>query len=477
MTRRFLFTLISICIYAGFMSAQVSSDLLQVTGQRLIGKTLNGENVREVHGNVIMTQGNIRITCDSAVQFLANNTADLMGHVVVTQDSILIKTDRGFYYGDTKVAYSTSGIWLTDKHFQLTSQNGYYYFNEKKSDFAVNVKMVDSLSTLLANRLFYFNDENKGIAFGNVQVRDTASTLFTDSLVFYRKSKTSHAFNNVRVYDPKNHLALFGDRLENIDSLKYSKITGQPFMVKIDTTADGKLDTLFISSREMESIGDSSKKLIATDSVKILRGDFSSVNGQTFYFQQGDKLEIFKREKDERAPVIWNDQTQLVGDSIDIFLKKNRLDWIDVRANASIINIDKDSLFRYDQISGKNLKLFFGENGLERTEVEGNVLSIYYLYEKDQPNGLLKSSAERAKIFFKDKKVNDVKLYGKPVSEYHPENLIEGKEKDFTIPTFRLYKNKPVKREMLAARKNLLYYLEKEEKYYAGKPDSSKRRP
>jgi lipopolysaccharide export system protein LptA len=461
-------------ILAGIACAQDNSNLLHVTGLRFVGKTMNGENIREVHGNVVMTQGNIKITCDSAIQYLAKNTADLMGNVVVTQDSIVIKTDRGFYYGDTKIAYSTAGIWLTDKHVQLTSQNGYYYFNEKKSDFNVNVKMVDSVSTLLANRLFYFDDEDKAVAFGNVQVNDTSSTIFADSLIFFRKTRTTHAFNHVRIYDPSNHLALFGDQLENLDSLKYSKITGHPFMVKIDTTSNGKFDTLYISSRQMESYGDSAKKLIATDSVKILRGDFSSVNGQTFYYQQGDKLQIFKREKDEHPPIIWNDQTQLIGDSINIYLKKNRLDWIDVKSNSSIISIDRDSLFRYDQISGNNLKLFFNEEGLNRTEVEGNVLSIYYLYEKDQPNGLLKSSAERAKIFFKDKKVNDVKLYGKPVSEYHPENMIEGKEKDFTIPTFRLYKNKPTKKEMLGYRKDVIHYLTKDQKYYAGKPGTKK---
>jgi lipopolysaccharide export system protein LptA len=454
--------------------AQTGDNLLQITGSLFSGMMVNGESIRKVNGNVVMTQGNVRITCDSAVQYIARNMADLMGHVIVKQDSITIKTDRGFYYGDTRIAYSTSSVWLTDKHVKLSSQNGYYYFNEKRSDFSMNVKMVDSLSSLSAARMFYYDDEDKAVAFGNVQVKDTASTIFADSLIFYRRTKTTDAFKNIRIYDPVNRLAIYGDKLQNIDSLKYSVVTGRTFMAKIDTADSGKLDTLFISAQKMEAYSDSTKRLIATDSVKILRTEFSSVNGQTFYFQNEDKLKIYIREVDEHPPVIWNELTQLIGDSVNVYLKKNNLDWIDVRSNASIITMYKDSVNRYDQISGNNLKLFFSDSGLTRTEVLGNVLSIYYLYEEKEPNGLLKSSAERAKIYFSEKKVNDVKLYGKPVSEYHPENMIKGKEKDFTIPTFRLYKNKPTRLSLLQTRKDIPYYLTKDKKYYAGKPNTKR---
>ena len=34
-----------------------------------------------------------------------------------------------------------------------------------------------------------------------------------------------------------------------------------------------------------------------------------------------------------------------------------------------------------------------------------------------------------------------------PASEYHPENLVEGKEKEFTLPKFIFYENSPVKQK------------------------------
>lgn len=99
------------------------------------------------------------------------------------------------------------------------------------------------------------------------------------------------------------------------------------------------------------------------------------------------------------------------------------------------------------------------------------------MYDDDnEPNGLIKSSSENAKIFFTDGKVTDVKLYVKPSSEFHPENLITGKEKDFTIPSFRIFSNKPTKESLLSYHKKKLTFWEKDSIYHARKPNSTKRK-
>ncbi|MBI5731633.1 MAG: hypothetical protein HY963_10920 [Ignavibacteriales bacterium] len=472
--KRFLLILISLICISINLTAQTEDNRIQVVGDSLLGKIINGESIREVHGNVIMSQGAVKITCDKAIQYLARNEAELIGRVVVVQDSIIIKTARGYYFGDSKIAFSKVGIFLTDGHVNLNSKNGYYYFDEKRSYFYEDVKLHDSLSNISTNKLTYYDDEDKAVAVGNVQVSDTSSTIFADSLIHYRNTKITFAFNNIRIYNPSNRLAIFGNKLEDDGEKNYSKITDKPFLVRIDTLSNGALDTLIISAKMMESFDDSLKKLIATDSVKIVRKNFASVNGQTIFYQKNDQIQTFKREIDITSPVIWNEEAQLVGDSINIFLKENRLDRMDINANASIITSNKDSVYRFDQLSGKKIKMFFDDKGLSRTEVYGNVLSIYYMYEDGEPNGLLKSSSEQAKIFFKDKTVADVRLYGKPVSEYHPENLIIGKEKDFTIPTFRIYSDKPTKENLLFKRKDILTYLMKDVQYYAGKLSTKK---
>jgi lipopolysaccharide export system protein LptA len=437
--------------------AQTEREMITVIGDSLFGKMINGEMVREVHGNVVMTQGNVRITCAKAVQYLARNEAELIGKVVVIQDSIVINTDVGYYYGDTKVAYSKTGISLFDGHVNLSSKNGYYYFDEKRAFFFDNVKLFDKLTTMLSERLTYYNNDDKAVAAGNVEVRDTASVLFADSLIHFRNTKISLAYNNILIYDPQNRLSIFSDRLEDYSNQNYTKIYENPILVKVDTTDSGILDTLVISSRMMESYDDSARRVIATDSVLISRQNFASINDITILYRDTDYLFTYKTENAASPPVMWNENTQLIGDTIHVFLNDNKLQRLLINSNASIISSNEKYELRFDQISGRNIQMLFGEEGLEKTEVTGSVLSIYYLFENEVPNGLLKSSSEKTIIYFEDNAVKEVKFFGNPASEYHPENLIEGKEKEFTIPSFVIIKNRPTKELILGKRANKIY--------------------
>lgn len=472
---KFLFAFIFFSVVFS-VYAQEDNRIVAI-GDSLVGKLVDGESVRELHGNVVMTQGAVRITCDKAIQYLARNEAELIGKVVVTQDSIIIKTIRGHYFGNTKIAYSTYGIDLTDGHVQLHSKNGYYYFDEKRSYFYDDVKLKEGVSNLSSMRLNYFDDEDKAIAGGEVMVSDTSSTMFADSLIYFRNTKNTLAFNNIRIYNSKDRVAIFGERLEDIGQNKYTKIWENPFFVRIDTTSAGELDTLVISSKLMEAFDDSTQKIIATDSVKMYKRGFASTNHQTFYYRANDEIQTFKREGDELPPVMWSEETQLSGDSVYIFVKDNQLTRINMNSNATIISEHKDKKYRYDQISGKNVKIFFKDEGIEYTDVIGNVLSIYYVYDEGEPNGLVKSSSEKANIFFEKDEVRDVRLYGKPATEYHPENLIEGKEKEFTIPAFRLFPNKPTKESLLSGNKKVLFYLTKDSKFYESKFITKGRKP
>jgi len=477
MNRIITYIVVILIVSVGLVRSQEDDKLIHLVGDSLYGKMINGESVREVHGHVIINQGAVRITCDKAIQYLSRNEVELIGNVIVTQDSIIIKTERGFYYGNTKTSFSQNKVNLTDGHILLDALNGYYYFDESRSYFYDMVKLNDGVSNLFSDRLTYYNHENKSVAVGRVKVNDTTSTIFADSLIHFRDTKISYGYNNVRIYNTSDKLSIFGDVLEDYGKKNFSKIYGNPIVVRIDTTDKGKLDTLLISARIMESYSDTSKKLIAIDSVKIVKGNFASLNSKSFYYQKLNQIRTFKGESDEMQPIIWNDSTQLAGDSIYIYMKKKRMDYMNIIGNASIITAVRNNKIRFDQMSGKNIKLFFGQDGLESTKADGNVLSIYYMFEDNEPNGLLKSSSERAVMFFKDKTVSNVRLYGKPLSDFHPENTIKGKEKDYTIPSFRIYPNKPSKKKLLFSKKDILYYLIKDAEFYDAKFNSSQRKP
>lgn len=435
-------------LVASIANAQVKDEIIRVVGDSLIGRVENGISYREVIGNVIMTQGNVRVTCNRTIQNITENSAELIGNVIVTQDTILIVSEKGYYFGNEKFIFSDTTVVLEDGHIVLTADSGYYYFNLKKAVFNSDVQLIDSVSILNSDRLTYFNDIQKAIAVGNVDISDSASTIFCDSLVHLREHNISHALHNVKIVNLNQQLTIFGEELFDEGEKNYTRIVGNPLLIKVDSTENGSEDTLFIRAETFEAIEDSTQKLIATDSVKIIRGDLFSVNDYSILFREENKLTTYKRKEDKKSPVLWYTNSQLVGDSINIYMNNNRLDSIEIRNNSHILSKNENFEFRFDQISGESINLYFSKNGLERTEVAKDVLSIYYLYDDETPNGVMKSSSNRAIMAFEKNTVVGVSMYESVESEYHPENLVTGNELDFTLPSFIIFKNKPKKEEL-----------------------------
>lgn len=426
--------------------AQNSPDRLKIVGDSLKGKVIDGQNIREVIGHVIITQEDVVITCNKAIQYLSSNNAELIGNVIIHQDSVTIKTERGRYFGNIRIAYSDSAVTLNNGSMHLNADRGSYNLQKKVADFLGNVTFNDSSTTLTSTKLIYKKEIEEIVAVGNVNVSDSASIIKADSLIHKRASKYSEGFGNIEIINSENNVTIFGDHLIDVKEEKISKITGEPFLTQIEKLNDGTFDTLFIKSKYMEAKTDSTSRLFALDSVKIIRGNFYSVNDFTIYDRLKEQINIFK-QKDKSQPILWYNNNQIVGDSIYINLDSSKIKSVDIIKDAILISQDSTYEFRYDQMSGDSIQLSFTNGKLSNTIVNGNVLSIYYLYEDREPNGLLKSSAKEIEIYFENGKVSEVKMIGSPISEYHPENKVLGNEKTFTLPTFYLYNNKPNKME------------------------------
>lgn len=430
------------------LNAQTTGEPITITGDSLVGKVLNGEAVREVFGNVVIRQGAITITCDKAVQYITRNDAVLEGNVVVTQDTLTIKAPRGYYYGNTRFTEGHEGVTLNDGNVELSAVNGDYSFNEDKAFFSNNVRLYDTVSTLTSDSLTYFKELEKAIAVGNVKITDSVSTIEADSLTHFRREKTTFAENNVKLSNAENSVTIYGHHLEDYAPRDYTLITRQPLLIQIDTV-DNKLDTLIISALKMEAHNDTSGLFIATDSVRIFRSDLSSRNNKTIYRRTTEEIITYKLKPEDPVPVMWYGVNQLSGDSINIFLENNELHRMEVYRNAFILSHHEDYPSRYDQVSGDTVTVYFDSAGINYTDVRGGVLSFYYTYDSNEPNGLTKSSSQRAKIYFENDEVNQVRLYVSPISEFYPENLVKGNELSFTLPVFVIHKGRPEKADLL----------------------------
>src|SRR5690625_6630464 len=89
-------------------------------------------------------------------------------------------------------------------------------------------------------------------------------------------------------------------------------------------------------------------------------------------------------------PILWMDTTQLSGDTIFINIVEGAIHDVLIRGNAFIIT-SPDSVF-FNQIKGRDIKAYFEEGKLVRTDVEGNAESIYF--PLDEENAYIGRSEE-----------------------------------------------------------------------------------
>jgi lipopolysaccharide export system protein LptA len=442
-------------------------EYITVIGDSLIGKVIEGESIREVYGDVVLRQGNVVITCDKAIQFISRNEAELIGNVVSKQDSLTIYTEKGFYYGNERRAESSTGVKLDDQKVILTADSGDYFFNEDKAYFKSNVKLYDTTATLTSNELIYFKNENRMIAVNNVKIVQGLNTIESDSLEYFRDTRITFAYYNIKISNEENNVLIFGDHLEDYANEHYTIVDKNPLLIQADTsyvaindTSDAmkpeeiiyniRIDTLVIKSLFMEAWRDTSDIFKATDSVRIVRSEFASLNDITTYFRSEDKIITERINRERRQPIIWYENSQLTGDSIAIHLRENQIRLLEVFNNSFLLSQSPEYPFRFDQISGERIFIFFEDGKLYKTEVYDGVLSIYYMYEEGLPNGLTRSSSQTATINIEDSEVTEVRLYGSPKSEYYPENQVKGKELEFTLPRFKTYGSRPLKRDLIS---------------------------
>ena len=161
------------------LNAQTNDNTIRVKGDSLVGRSINGKIIREVYNHVVITQADIVITCDKAVQYISENNVELIGNVIIKQDSITIETSRGFYFGDDKKTSTDKPLKLFDGEMTLSANMGKYSFNNHNAFFKNNVKLTDSSTTLTSDSLLYFKDNKRMIAMGNVKIVDSTNINIT----------------------------------------------------------------------------------------------------------------------------------------------------------------------------------------------------------------------------------------------------------------------------------------------------------
>jgi lipopolysaccharide export system protein LptA len=395
---------------AGMLTAQgqTSKVIVLQHADSLVGGVVNGEDVRELIGNVQISQESVRIRCDHALQYIGRGMIELTGNVVVEDDSLIITAPRGFYYRDPRRAEAFGRVTLDDGVSRLEADYGEY--------------LVDSRTAFFHTR---------------VVASDSGSILNADSVRYDRIRRFMDARGRVVLYSTEDQVTISGGHFQHDATRAYSRMTVEPVLLQKDSTAEG-VDTLIVRSQVMESFRDSTQRLVASDSVKIVRSDLAGTAGSVVFFTAADSLLL------RTAPVLWYAETQVTGDSINLYLRKRVLERITVMGNAFAVS-RSDSQFagRYDQLTGEWLSMTFAEKKLERIDVDIRATSIYFLYEDSAANGVNKTSGDRIVMRFAGGQAKAIHVYGGVEGQYIPEVMVGRREDEYRLPGFLWREDRP----------------------------------
>lgn len=404
------------------LTAQQSDQIVLQNADVFAGKRMeNGEDVRELTGNVRFKQGNTTVWCDKAVQFLNRNEIELAGNVKIIRDTVTLTAKKGRYYGTSRKADGEGNVKLKTPHVTLYADFGTYYLDEEKAFFQRNVRVVDS-----------------------------STIIYSEQLTYYEKERRSEALLNVRIVNPEDNVRMYGNHLIHSDSTRYSRMTEQPRLLQIDTTDSGEIDTLAVKSLVMESFDDSTKRMIVKDSVVIVRGELAARSGLLNFYRRDETIELYEK------PVVWYRENQVTGDTIFLSLEQNRLKTVWVKTRAFVLS-QSDSLYpnRYNQLTGRMIRMSFRENKLQQTFVERNAISLYFLFGDSSGNGVNKTSGDAITMQFDDGKPNTIQVTKGIEGNYFPENLLKRDEMQFNLDGFLLRSDRPVFRNIFPTKPKL----------------------
>ena len=411
-----------------------SEPIILKYADKLVGANDESSNSRTLIGNVQLQQGNVNVNCESATQYILLNKYRLTDNVVITQNNLILKSQHIIYDGNSYLATAVSGVTIDDGNTHLKANKGDY-----------------STKTSIAN--FY----------DNVVLQDDSVIIYCNYINHNRKTNDSKAINNVLIKGKNTNVFLFGDTVVNISNTNYSLVSGNPFLYRIDTLTQNiqldtngnscenyTFDTLSIKSDTMEAFRSNTNEYYHFfRNVELIKNNISAKANNVYFYKHKQYFVLY----DE--PVIWYGNSQLHADSIIVYFDDNDIKRIQAVNNAIIvIENDTNNYNRKDQLYGNEINIFFETDSLKIIKSNGNSKSVYFMLNNNEADGLVENNAEKIKITISSTGIDDIELVNQIQGYYHPEQFINGVEKNYYLEEYKFSDNKPIRTEF-----NILQYI------------------
>lgn len=360
--------------------------------------------------NVRMENGQVTLFTDSLNYERIPNIGYYFEGGLIVDSLNQLSSFYGQYSPETKLAVFNDSVQVENPDFTLYSDTLHYDTESKVATILGPSVIVSDSGTIHTSRGWYDTMNNTSLLLDQSQVESGEKILIGDSIFYNRDTGMGEVYGNMSLIDTAQHVTLQGEYGY------YNEQTGYAFATDSARFLEySQGDTLFLhaDTLQMVTVDSVYREIKAYYGVRFYRIDMQGVC-DSMQFNTRDSVLYMYTE-----PVLWNEQYQLYGDTIAIYMNDSTIEYAHVIQFAFAAQ-HVDSSY-YNQLKGNDLKAYFEGQAVHQIDVAGNAESIFYPLEKDGAKvGMNETKSGFLTIWVKDNKLDKLKIWPSPVGSMTP---------------------------------------------------------
>ena len=360
--------------------------------------------------NVRMENGQVTLFTDSLNYERIPNIGYYFEGGLIVDSLNQLSSFYGQYSPETKLAVFNDSVQVENPDFTLYSDTLHYDTESKVATILGPSVIVSDSGTIHTSRGWDDTVNNTSLLLDQSQVESGEKILIGDSIFYNRDTGMGEVYGNMSLIDTAQHVTLQGEYGY------YNEQTGYAFATDSARFLEySQGDTLFLhaDTLQMVTVDSVYREIKAYYGVRFYRIDMQGVC-DSMQFNTRDSVLYMYTE-----PVLWNEQYQLYGDTIAIYMNDSTIEYAHVIQFAFAAQ-HVDSSY-YNQLKGNDLKAYFEGQAVHQIDVAGNAESIFYPLEKDGAKvGMNETKSGFLTIWVKDNKLDKLKIWPSPVGSMTP---------------------------------------------------------
>lgn len=403
-------------------------DTLNIFGDSLHYFSTN--KLCRLWGNIRLVEKDLQLTTDS-IQFDGiKNKVWYNGGATITSTSNgnKLKSKKGVYYSSSKRIFFSEKVELTGEEYSLNADTLEYHTLSETAIFHGPTIIRSEESTVFCERGWYDTKKEKSFFHQNTFIHSKEYLLKADTVFFDQKTGKGKALSKIQLQDTLNDFIIEGGKADYDEKQNYFLVTDRPLLSKLienEKESDQLYDTLYVYADTMEAQQDTTNKkswLKTYHRVKFYKSDFQGKCDSLFYNESDSLMKMFGK------PVLWSEGNQITADTIWMKSADGKVYHAQLLSNCFVI-AEADTVGHH-QVKGKQMTVWFKEEKIYKTRVEGNGQMVYYAGEKGKEyKGMNKTDCSDILVIFKDDEPEKVTFITKPDSIFYPMDKINPKDK------------------------------------------------